>query len=139
LERIKLNETIALDDAESELDPQNPNPRGGHGDDEEENPLDLIIRAFNERYFEGWDATPDEQRIKIVAIAKHIQDNPNFEKQVVNNSDTQNRDLALLKMVNDAIRKQRKTEMDMYKNFHQDEGFKQAFVDMISRVLDIRV
>jgi hypothetical protein len=45
----------------------------------------------------------------------------------------------LLKMVNDAIRKQRKTEMDMYKNFHQDEGFKQAFVDMISRVLDIRV
>ncbi len=138
LERIKLNETIELDETENSLTPQNPNPRGGHAEEEQQDPLDLIIRAFNERFFEGWDATPEEQRIKIVAIAKHIQDNPNFEKQVVNNADVQNRDLALLKMVNDAIRKQRKTELDMYKNFHQDEGFKQAFVDMISRVLDIQ-
>lgn len=140
LQRIKLNESIELEDDESELDPQNSNPRtGGTGEEEEKDPLDLIIRAFNERYFEGWEASPEEQKVKIIAVAKHVQDNPNFEKQVVNNPDAQNRDLALLKMVNDAIRKQRKSEMDMYKNYHQDDGFKQAFIAMISRVLDLRV
>ena len=39
LKRIKLNETIMLDANESELDPQNPNLRGPHGSDEDEDPL----------------------------------------------------------------------------------------------------
>jgi type I restriction enzyme R subunit len=42
LERVKLNAGIGLDDAETELDPQNPNPRGAHGTGKEEDPLDLI-------------------------------------------------------------------------------------------------
>ncbi len=139
LQRIKLNEAIVLDEAASELSPQNPNPRtGGTQDETEKDPLDLIIRAFNERFFEGWDASPEEQKVKIVAIAKYIQDNPNFEQQIVHNADAQNRNLALEQMINRAIRQQRKNDLDMYKNYHQDEGFKQAFVDMISRILDIR-
>jgi type I restriction enzyme R subunit len=31
LERVKLNQSIALDDNETEVEPQNPNPRGAHG------------------------------------------------------------------------------------------------------------
>ena len=42
LERVKLNEPIILDPEETELDPQNPNPRGAHGGDTEKDPLDLI-------------------------------------------------------------------------------------------------
>ncbi|MCK9562639.1 MAG: DEAD/DEAH box helicase family protein [Bacteroidales bacterium] len=38
LERTKLNHAIGLDDSEAELDPQNPNPRGAHGGDEEKDP-----------------------------------------------------------------------------------------------------
>ena len=49
LERVKLNATIGLDDSETSLDPQNPNPRGAFGSDEEEDELDIIIRSFNER------------------------------------------------------------------------------------------
>ncbi|MEP1215705.1 MAG: type I restriction endonuclease subunit R [Marinobacter sp.] len=33
LQRVKLNQTIKLDEADTELDPQNPNPRGAHGGD----------------------------------------------------------------------------------------------------------
>jgi type I restriction enzyme R subunit len=140
LERIKLNETIALDDTEGTLDPQNANPRtGGGSDDEELDPLDLIIRAFNQRYFEGWDASPEEQKVKFVAVAKFVRDNPNFEKQVVNNADAQNRDLAFEQMVNNAVRKQRKNDLDMYKNYNQDDGFKQMFLDIISGMLELRV
>ncbi|MBC7748610.1 MAG: type I restriction endonuclease subunit R, partial [Methylotenera sp.] len=53
LERVKLNSSIGLDDSETELDPQNPNPRGAHGSDKEEDPLDLIINSFNEKWFQG--------------------------------------------------------------------------------------
>ena len=52
LARTKLNYSIKLDDEETELDPQNPNPRGTHGEDKEKDPIDEIIRVFNERWFQ---------------------------------------------------------------------------------------
>lgn len=57
LERVKLNASIELDEQESVLDPQNANPRGAHDSEKEEDPLDLIINSFNERWFQGWEAT----------------------------------------------------------------------------------
>lgn len=137
LERTKLNESINLDAAETELDPQNPNPRGAHGSDEEEDPLDLIIQSFNERYFQNWDATPEEQRVKFVSLAKHIRENPDYEKQVMNNPDVQNRDLALLRMIDEAIRKQRRNELEMYKMYSQDDAFRQAMQDTLRRILSV--
>ena len=138
LERTKLNAAIGLDDAETELDPQNPNPRGAHGGGEEYDPLDLIIQAFNERYFQDWNATPEEQRVKFVTLAKHVRDNPNFQKQVLNNPDQHNSELALLRMIDEAIRKQRKNELEMYKLYSQDDAFRQAMQDTIRRILSIR-
>ena len=81
LERVKLNQSIALDDNETEVEPQNPNPRGAHGSDKETDPLDEIIRQFNERWFQGWSATPEEQRIKFVNIAESIKSHPDFGKR----------------------------------------------------------
>ena len=95
IERVKLNHAIALDASESELDPQNPNPRGYRGDEPQKDPLDEIITAFNDRFFSGWDATPQEQRVKFLNIARHVVQNPNFQAQVVDNQDEQNRRIAL--------------------------------------------
>ena len=39
IERRKLNASIGLDDSDTQVDPQNPNPRGAH-DEEGEDPLD---------------------------------------------------------------------------------------------------
>lgn len=49
LARTKLNHLIELDASESELNPQNPNPRGYREGEVEEDPLEEIIRSFNER------------------------------------------------------------------------------------------
>ncbi len=68
LQRTKLNQTIGLDASETELDPQNPNPRGYRGEEVHEDPLDDIISSFNERWFQGWNATPEEQRVKFFSI-----------------------------------------------------------------------
>ncbi len=116
LERVRLNEAIALDDSESELDPQSPNPRGYRGEDPQQDPLDQIITAFNDRFFSGWDATPQEQRVKFLNIARHVVQNPNFQSQVVNNQDDQNRRIALEQLIRQAINQERRRELDLYSN-----------------------
>ena len=62
-------------------------------------------------------------------IAKHIREAKNYQSQIVDNQDTQNRQLALAKMVNDALRKQRKEDLNMYRRFHQDEGFQVSIIN----------
>lgn len=135
LERVKLNTTINLDDAETELDPQNPNPRGAHGTDKEENPLDLIINSFNERWFQGWEATPEEQRVKFVSLAKNIQAHPDFLEKYSENADAQNREIAFKKMFDDVMAQQRKMELDLYKKVTQDDAFRIAMQDTLKRIL----
>ena len=137
LERVKLNVSIGLDDAESELDPQNPNPRGAHGTDKDENPLDLIINNFNERWFQGWDATPEEQRVKFVSLAKKIQVHPDFKDKYASNSDTQNREIAFNKIFNDVMAQHRKNELDLYKKVTQDDSFRIAMQDTLKRILSV--
>jgi type I restriction enzyme R subunit len=135
LERVKLNASIGLDATETELDPQNPNPRGAHGGEAEEDPLDLIIKSFNERWFQGWEATPDEQRVKFVNLAQKMKQHPDFKEKYEENSDAQNRDIAFNKIFDDVMGKQRKNELDLYRLVSKDEVFKQAMQDTIKRML----
>lgn len=136
LERSKLNVQIGLDSSETELEPQNPNLRGFIGGGEERDPLDDIIRVFNERYFAGWEATPEEQRVKFINIAKHVMEHADYKAQVEDNPDSQNRQLALEKLIQNAISIERKRELDLYKRYASDPDFKRAFDATIARVLD---
>ena len=136
LERTKLNHAIGLDDSESELDPQNPNPRGPHGGEEDKDPLDEIIKAFNERWFHGWDATPEDQRVKFVTLSKHIQAHPDYQSKVADNTDNQNRDLAFKKILDEVMGQQRKKELELYKLYAKDDSFYRAFFDTMKRMID---
>ncbi len=135
LERTKLNHSISLDDTETELDPQNPNPRAAGGDDVID-PLDAIIKAFNERWFHGWDATPEDQRVKFISLSQHIQAHPDYQTKVAENRDTQNRDLAFKKILDDVMSQQRKKELDLYRLYAKDDSFYQAFFDTMKRMID---
>ena len=137
LERVRLNESISLDETESEVDPQNPNPRGAHGGEEETDPLDEIIARFNERWFQGWDLTPEEQKIKLVNLSKFIKSHPDFKDKVLENRDEQNRNLALKKIMDETMRSQRKNELDFYKLYAKDDAFYQAIFDTMKRMTDI--
>lgn len=124
LERVKLNHGILLDESETELDPQNPNPRGVHDDGQDKDPLDAIIESFNERWFEGWDATPEEQRVKFLNLAERIRSHPDFEDKFENNPDPQNRMLAFEKIFDDVLMNNRRNELDLYKSLTTDPAFK---------------
>ena len=135
LERVKLNASIGLDDSETELDPQNPNPRGAHGSDAEEDPLDLIIKSFNEKWYQGWEATPEEQRMKFVSLAQKMKAHPDYKEKYEENEDDQNREIAFKKIFDEVMSKQRKNELDLYRLLSQDEGFKIAIQDTLKRML----
>ncbi len=135
LERVKLNVSIVLDAAETELDPQNSNPRGAHGNDTTEDPLDLIIRSFNERWFQGWEATPEEQRVKFVNLAHSIRIHPDYIEKYAENTDTQNREIAFRKIFEDVMAKQRKNELDLYRLISKDDAFKLAMQETLKRIL----
>jgi type I restriction enzyme, R subunit len=135
LERVQLNFSIALDDAASELDPQNPNARGYRGDEPQQDPLDEIIAAFNDRFFSGWDATPEEQRVKFLNIARHVIQHPNFQSQFVSNQDEQNRRIALEQLIQNAINQERRRELDLYKRYASNPEFKRAFDASIMNLL----
>jgi type I restriction enzyme R subunit len=137
LERVRLNETIELDASETAVDPQNPTPRGAYGSEEEQDPLDLIINSFNERWFQGWEATPDDQRVKFISLTKSIQAHPDFLSKVAENSDVQNKDLAFKKILDDVMSKQRKQELDLYRLYAKDDAFYQAFFDTMKRMAQV--
>ncbi len=135
LERSRLEVKIGLDDSETEQEPQNPNLRGVHSGPEEKDPLDEIVRAFNERHFAGWEATPEEQRVKFIDIAKHVMKHADYKAQVEDNPDNQNRQLALERLIQQAISVERRRELDLYKRYASDPDFKRAFDASVSRLL----
>ncbi len=136
LERVKLNDAIILDAAEKEVDPQNPNPRGAHGTEEETDPLDEIINSFNERWFHGWSATPEEQRVKFINIAESIKAHPDFTEKYANNSDPQNRGIAFDKMLREVMLLRRKDELELYKLFANDPAFKASWQQSLERLVN---
>lgn len=120
LERSRLEVKIGLDESEAEQEPANPNLRGAHMGEGDKDPLEDIVRTFNERHFAGWEATPEEQRVKFINIAKHVVAHVDYRAQVEDNPDAQNRQLALEKIIQQAISMERRRELDLYKQYASD-------------------
>ncbi|MDA3916550.1 MAG: DEAD/DEAH box helicase family protein [Deltaproteobacteria bacterium] len=136
LERVKLNHSIGLDPNETELDPQNPNPRGAHDGEDDQDPLDEIIRNFNERWFQGWSATPEEQRVKFLNIADSIKAHPDFMQKYKENQDIHNRVLAFEKIFEEVMLKKRHNELELYKLLASDVAFKSAMQQSLQLIVD---
>jgi len=64
-----------------------------------------------------------------------VEDNPDFREKFLDNPDAQNRDLALKKMINEALSKKRREELEMYKMYSQDQDFKKALQHAIKRLV----
>lgn len=137
LQRVKLNHAIGLDDSETELEPQNPNPRGAHGGEKELNPLDEIVRAFNERWFQGWSATPEEQRIRLLSMADSIKSHPDFQNKYKDNPDPHNQNLAFEKLFKEIMLQRRKDDLEFYKLFASDDAFKSALMQSMQRIVNM--
>lgn len=137
LRRTALNETIVLDAGESTIDPLKPTMvNGAPSEDPVKDPLDEIIKEFNEHWFNGWDATPADQKEKLVNIAKAIAADENYRKLVIGNPDQQAVEEAMGTIIDRIIRQKRKGDMSLYREYQQNAAFKDGFRTLITRMLD---
>ncbi len=135
LRRDRLNASIKLEE-QGELDPTNANPRGVHSKENPKEELEVIVKEFNERFFSGWDETPQEQKIRFVNLVNSIKSHPDFEEKYLNNPDIHNRELAFVKILDEVMLKNRKKEIEIYKKYIEDEEFKRSYIDMARMFLE---
>ena len=136
LRRTSLNETIKLDAGESIVDPNKAvMVNAGSMEEEPKETLDAILRDFNERWFKGWNATPDDQKSKLISITRAIKDDDDYQSLVVGNPDQQSADTIFNNIIDRIMRQQRRGDLSLYNEYHQNEGFKTNFIDLLRRML----
>lgn len=136
LRRTALNETIVLDSEETSIDPLKPKMVSAGGDDDPKDFLDEILKQFNERWFTGCNATPDDQKMKFISVAQAVAEDEDYKTLVVGNPDQQAVDALMYSIIDKIMRQKRKGDNSLYKNYQQNENFKYDFCNAIIRLVD---
>jgi len=136
LRRTVLNQKIELDPGESVVDPLKPAMVSVGGDNGDKEKLDKIIKEFNDRWFKGWNATPEEQKSKLVNIANAVKSDSDYQTLIVGNPDQDAVENMLMKIIDKAVRKSKQGDMSLYKEYQQNEDFKYHFRELVGRIID---
>lgn len=131
LGRTALNEHIELDADETRLDPLAPKMVNAGANEEDPVTIELIIRHFNERHMNGWDATPEEQRAKVVRIAQIVTAAAQYQSTVVGNPDTEAAERMFEDILNRAMAQQRNSDLSLYRQYRADESFRHDFANLV--------
>ena len=136
LRRTSLNQTIELDASETVLDPTKAAMAGASPDEPDETILDEIVKIFNEGHFSGWDATPDDQKAKLISIVNSVSQDTDYTTLVVGNPDPDAVETTLNNIIDRVIRKKRTGDMSLYKQYQQDSEFKSQMRSVVIRMLN---
>ncbi|WP_303030591.1 type I restriction endonuclease subunit R [uncultured Duncaniella sp.] len=136
LARTALNVHVELNDEETTLDPLAPKMVTAGGDEDDRTTLDIIIQHFNERHMNGWDATPDEQRTKVLRIAQIVRSAAQFNSTVVGNPDTEAANRMFEQILNRAMAQQRNSDLSLYRQYRADETFRHDFANLVRAAIE---
>lgn len=136
LRRTALNQTVELDDSETVVDPNKAAMAGAGGDEIEYDFLEEIVRMFNDTHFKGWEATPDDQKAKLISIVTAIAQDPDYNNLVVGNPDPDAVENTLNSIIDRIIRIKRTGDMSLYKQYQQNEDFKSQMRHVLTRMLN---
>lgn len=136
LRRTALNQAIELDESETVVDPNKASMAGAGGDEIEYDILEEIVRAFNEAHFKGWEATPEDQKAKLISIVSAIAKDPDYNNLVVGNPDPDAVETTLNNIIDKVIRAKRTGDMSLYKQYQQNEDFKAQMRHVLTRMLN---
>ena len=136
LGRTALNEHIQLDADETRLDPLAPKMVTAGGGEEDRTAFDIILEHFNERHMNGWEATPAEQRTKVVRIAQLVTQQAQYQNTVVGNPDTDAAERMFQEILNRAMAQQRNADLSLYRQFRADETFRHDFANLVRAAIE---
>lgn len=98
-------------------------------------PLDEILKEFNERWFKGWNATPEDQKTKLISVAQAVANDDDYKTLVVGNPDQQAVDAIMVEIIDKIMRQKRKGDNSLYKEYQQNDAFKTGFRNVVMRML----
>lgn len=136
LSRTALNVHIALDSEETRLDPLAPKMVNAGSPDDDRTQFDIILEHFNERHFSGWEATPEEQRAKVVRIAQLVTQASQYQNTVVGNPDTEAADRMFMDILRGAMSQQRNSDLSLYRMFQTDPAFRHDFANLVRSAIE---
>ena len=128
--RTALNQHIELDAGESTIDPLAAKMVNAGGDDGGKDPLDEIVRQFNEHWFKGWDATPDEQKAKLINLSKMVTADADYQL-VEGNPNQQASDEVLARIIKKQLIAMRKGDKSLYKEYKASEAFQHGMLQAV--------
>ncbi len=136
LSRTALNQHVELDSEETRLDPLAPKMVSAGGGEESSTQFDIILQHFNERHMNGWDATPDEQRMKIRKFARLMTEASQFRTTIVGNPDREAARRSFMDLLNQIMAQQRTADLSLYRNYRSDEQFRNDFANLIESAIE---
>lgn len=134
LRRTELNTHVDLNPDEAVLDP-NKASMAGAGQEDELSELDRIVQEFNNRHFQGWEATPYDQRTKLISMVMAIRENADYNNLVVGNPDPDAVETTMNSIIDQVIRDKRSSDMSLYKQYLQNKDFKHQLRHVLERML----
>lgn len=130
-----LNEHIDLAAETAVIDPTKAKMVNAGEPDDTKDPLDKILDEFNEHHFKGWEATPDDQKTKLISIAKSVAEGSDYLTLVVGNPDQNATEAIMTKIIDRIIRQKRKGDMSLYREYQKNDDFKYNMRNVITRML----
>ena len=73
--------------------------------------------------------------MKMISVAQAVAEDEDYKTLVVGNPDQQAVDALMIEIIDRIIRKKRKGDMSLYKEYQQNDGFKADFRSVITRML----
>lgn len=132
--RTAENQHIELDPEEATLDPLKATMVNAGGETNED-PLDVIIKEFNEKYFKGWNATPAEQKAKLVILAKQVVEDEDYQL-IQGNPDQQAVNKLLADILARKVRCMRKGDKEFYKGFKDSDSFQYGVANIVNAIIN---
>ena len=136
LRRTQLDQPIKLDEEEAEINPLAPKMVTGGEGEVEKDLLDRIVKEFNERWFNGWKSTPEDQKMKLVSLAKSIAESPSFRDQILGNPDAEATAWFYEKLFDKVMAEKRRSDMDLYKLYKTDKAFAAQLQASVRKLID---
>ncbi|MDD6896518.1 MAG: DEAD/DEAH box helicase family protein [Prevotellaceae bacterium] len=131
LRRTALNERIELDSEETTIDPSAAAMAGASSEDQSRDPLDEILKEFNEN-FKGFEGSPDEQKAILLNITKKVHDDAQYQELIVGNPNTEAAREFQNKIIDRVMRQTRKNQESIYRGYQSN---KEMFYNMIGNML----
>ncbi|WP_416189814.1 type I restriction endonuclease subunit R [Neisseria sp. CCUG17229] len=128
---------IRLSEETGTFTPGSQNMHGTHDDDREKDELDQIIQFFNEKWFGGWGDTPEERKIRFVAVVAGVKGHQDYENKYLVTQDPVLKMEIFSDIVKSVMSNRRQQEVELYKHFIKDEGFQRALIADLQRAVGI--